>query len=312
MSAIDVHSDDYALTVHTSEDIIDCMKKGCLGSISVTPNMSCTDACAEMLYRAVPELPFLPAMSVHLDFVEGRSLAGAASVPMLAEPAGGLMKLSWAGLFLASYLPWKRRQLRRQLKIEIKAQIEAAQRVIGHTMEIAAASGVPCRQTKMRIDSHQHTHMIPVVWEALTEVIAEARYEVEYIRNAKEPLGVFLKTFGLWRSYRPVNIVKNVLLWLYSGKVDRYAQKHGLPSVYMWGLVMSGHMDYERISRLYAGMKARAERGGRDLELVFHPGMMLAEETTDEIDRAAADAFYLSGNRRTEKNAVEHMGELIR
>ena len=75
MPEIDVHADDYALTVHTSADILECMKKGKLNSISIVPNMSCFEECMDMLYKAVPTLPFLPAMSVHLDFVEGKCLA---------------------------------------------------------------------------------------------------------------------------------------------------------------------------------------------------------------------------------------------
>ena len=76
MSRPDIHADDYALTVNTSKDMLECMRAGRLDSISIVPNMSCFEACMELFYAEIPKLPFLPLLSVHLDFVEGRSLAG--------------------------------------------------------------------------------------------------------------------------------------------------------------------------------------------------------------------------------------------
>ena len=196
MVRTDIHADDYALTLQTSQDMLSCMQKGQLDSISIVPNMSCFEACMELLYAAVPKLPFLPLMSVHLDFVEGRCLAGASSVPLLAADGGrsgqkGLIGLSWGGVFVLSYLPWKRRAAKEQLKKEIRAQIGAAWTAMKRAMAVAEEHEVACKQKGLRIDSHQHAHMIPVVWEALTEVLAGEDYQVEYIRNSKEMMAAF-------------------------------------------------------------------------------------------------------------------------
>ena len=310
MLRIDIHADDYALTVGTSKDMLSCMKKGQLDSISVTPNMACFQECMEMLYQAIPTFPFLPKMSVHLDFVEGRSLAGAECASLLVREGSNLMGLSWGRLFILSYLPWKRRTAKEQLKKEIKIQIETAQAAIDHAMDIAKKQGIPCEQKKMRIDSHQHTHMIPFIWEALTEVIQEERYEIEYIRNSKEMLGAFFSETSLWKTYRPVNYIKNILLSFYSHKVDIYVKKHTLDSMYLWGLIMSGHMDYERIVMLYPKIAAQAEKDNRVLEIVFHPGQMLPEEMSEEISDNAAKHFYLREDRHVEMKAVGLMKPL--
>ncbi|MDE7186679.1 MAG: hypothetical protein K2O13_04135, partial [Lachnospiraceae bacterium] len=68
LQEIDIHADDYALTVNTSRDMLDCMLRGQLDSISIVPNMSCFQECMELLCKAVHKLPFLPKISVHLDF----------------------------------------------------------------------------------------------------------------------------------------------------------------------------------------------------------------------------------------------------
>lgn len=310
MIELDVHADDYALTAHTSQDILECMKKGKLDSISVMVNMSCSGRCIDMLIKAIPELPFLPKMSIHLDFVEGKCLAGGSEVPLLAKNGSDLTGLSWGNLFVLSCHPGKRKAAKEQLKKEIRAQLSVGQREIRRCMEEAQKHHIPCAQKGMRIDAHQHAHMIPVVWEALTEVIVEEDYTVEYIRNSKELLGVFLADLSLWKTYRPINFVKNRLLYLFSFKVDRYMEKHSMQQMYLWGLVMSGHMDYDRIVRLCPAMEKKAEKGHRKLEFCIHPGQMLAEEVTEEVERCAAEDFYLHSNRQIEKDAVMRLSQL--
>lgn len=307
MGKPDIHADDYALTVNTSKDMLECMRAGKLDSISIVPNMRCFEACMAFLYKEIPSLPFLPLMSVHLDFVEGRSLSGKGAVPDLVRENSDLMGLGWGGLFMASYLPGKRKRVKAQLKKEIKAQIEKAQSAIEKCMEIAARSGVSCGQEGLRIDSHQHAHMIPVVWEAVLEVVKEEGYQLEYIRNSKEVLGVFLTDVSLYKTYRPVNFVKNRLLFFYSYKVDRYCRKRGLEQMYLWGLVMSGRMDRARIEKLYPKMRRKADRDGRRLEILFHPGITMPGEVTPEIAKEAAEDFYLRGDRHLEKEAVLNM-----
>lgn len=304
MVKIDIHADDYALTVNTSKDMLECMKAGKLNSISIVPNTSVFEECMDMMYEAIPTLPFLPVMSVHLDFVEGRSLAGDGEVTLLTRPDSDLMGLSWGGLFKLSYMPWKRREAKAQLKKEIKAQIEKTQKAIERCREIAESNGISCAQKGLRLDSHQHAHMIPVVWEAVTEVVEEEGYPLEYIRNSKEVLGVFLAETSLWKTYRPINFVKNRLLSLYSYKVDRYDKLHHKEQMYLWGLIMSGHMDYERIQKLYGAMTRKAEHDNRVLEILFHPGITLPEEVTGEVAREAVETFYLLEDRHIEKAAV--------
>ena len=273
MSRPDIHADDYALTLNTSKDMLECMRAGKLDSISIVPNMLSFEPCMELLYGEIPHLPFLPCMSVHLD----------------------------------SCLPGKRRKIKPQLKREIKAQLKQTQEAIEKCMAIAKEAGVSCKQKGLRIDSHQHAHMIPVVWEAILEAVAEEGYRVEYIRNSREPLGVFLTDVSLYRTYRPINFVKNRLLAFYAGRADRYCDENGIPRMYLWGLVMSGRMDRERIEKLYGKMLKKANKDRRNLEILFHPGITLPEEVTPEIAKEAVEEFYMRKDRHVEKEAVLSM-----
>ncbi len=295
MAMTDIHADDYALTFRTSQEMIELMREGMLDSISIVPNMSCYDRCMEMLKEAVPELPFLPLMSVHLDIVEGR---------FLSDNDGSLIGATWKSLFLDSFQPWRRQSVKSRIKRELDAQIRRTWKSVEECISIAAANGVACGQKSLRIDSHQHTHMIPVVWSALVEVLQENEYEVEYIRNSKEPFIPFIRAASLWGSYRPVNFVKNRLLWFFSHKADRFDKIAGHEPMYLWGLVMSGRMDAQRIEKLYPSMCDYAKSKGRRLEILFHPGRMGDDEVSPEIPQWAAKDFYLSLGREVEKEGL--------
>ena len=276
--------------------MLECMLQGRLDSISIVPNTGCFNECMDMLYAAIPSMPFLPCMSVHINLVEGLSLADSGF--------GQYLDFSWGQLFRYSYTLRNDSSIRTGIKKEIAAQIDKCMEAINKCIGIAEARNVKCAQKKLRIDSHQHTHHLPIVWKAITEIISENKYEVEYIRCSREPLTVFLSVPELISTYRPVNAVKNLILSMYSGKIDKYCEKKGLHKMYLWGLLMSGKMDYARINRLKRGMELRAAEKDRDLEILFHPGIALAYEISDELNAAAARDFYLNSNRTVEKDAV--------
>jgi len=322
---IDIHADDYALTVNTSKDMLICMSEGLLNSISIVPNMSCFDECMEMMYETIPHMPFLPLISVHVDLVEGLKLS--------TDKDRELLDYTWGKLFAYSYILGRKHIIHKWLYDEVKMQIEKVDAVVKKCIQIAEEYDIPHQKQLIRIDSHQHAHMIPIVWKAVVSVIEKEGLEVEYIRNSKEPLAPFFKKSNLISSYRPVNIVKNLILNMYSGKVDRYIDKHcSMHSksnvgetdknsvsgsklsisekhlhnehMYMWGLIMSGKMDKDRVAELFDVMVEAAEKKHRSLEILFHPGYMLESEKTDEVPEQSIKEFYNTAGRHIEMDAL--------
>lgn len=300
-SMIDIHADDYALTVNTSLQMLELMKQGILDSISIIPNSDNYETCINMLKDSIPDLPFLPVMSVHLDLVEGYCLS---------RHDGSLISFTWKSLFLDSFRILRRKDIRQQLMDEISEQIKVCSASIEECVKLAGDKGIPCAQKLTRIDSHQHSHMIPIVWSALMDCINRDGIEVEYIRNSKEPLGPFISMRALWKSYRPVNLIKNRLLWLLSAKCDRYDKKTGHKPMYLWGLIMSGRMDVKRIRKLFPHLKNKAEADGRRLEILFHPGRMKESEMWEGIPEVSAYDFYLSVNRDLEKEGARRVKDI--
>lgn len=305
---IDIHADDYALSVNTSKEMLECMKKGKLNSISIVPNMSCFDECMELLYASIPEFPFLPKMSVHLDFVEGIVLSDADN-DLITKNSGGkkLIGMSWAKLFISSYNPFKYGKIKRQLTNEVICQIERVNDSVKKCIRIAEDNGIPVSQRAIRIDSHQHSHMIPIVWRALMDAYKIKSYSFEYIRNSKEPITPFVKTKSLWKTFNVTNIIKNIILNVYSPKIDSFNKIAGNKNMYMWGLIMSGNMDKERIKKLLPNMLNKAKRDDRVLEILFHPGLLIEEEFTDEINEEAIKSFYSTNGRKREFDSVMNL-----
>lgn len=286
---IDIHADDFGESVHASADILDCIRAGKLDSISVLCNMSCFEECVG-LYRAMPvEQTASVKISVHINLMEGSSLTEPGSLPDLTDRQGHFC-CSWGKLFVHSFLPGQKKW-KAQLKREIRAQIGAVRAAF-------------LRMGALRIDSHQHTHMIPLVAKALFEVLEEEGWETEYIRDAAEPLFVFLRRPSLYKTYRPVNFLKNLVLNFCSRLLQRRFDKYGFAPMCLWGLIMSGEMDEKRVRLLLPDMRRFAQRHGKRLEILFHPGSVLLEEIGEEFSQAEAVAFHVSPKREIEKQTV--------
>ena len=73
------HADDFGVTTEQSERILDCCQNGVLNSISVLPNTPVLGEALEILNRVDPDGTRIRRV-LHLNFVEGKPLAGAEHV----------------------------------------------------------------------------------------------------------------------------------------------------------------------------------------------------------------------------------------
>ena len=296
MRIVDIHADDYGISPHSSEDILKCLHAGKLDSISVLTNMPCYGVYAEKFQNNKKSWPKQPRLSVHLNFMEGHCLAAPEKVSHLIDKKG-YFNISWGTLFLWNYSPKKFMMIKKELKEEIKAQTERFIEYFG-------------TDKPLRFDGHQHTQMLPICYWALLEVIVEQHYPTEYIRVTREPVLPYLKAVSLWKSYSPVNWIKNILLNFYAPGMERTLrqnrpswQKDNNP-MYLWGVLMSGYMDEERVQKLFAAMLIQARKKERTLEILFHPGTVLREELHEEFSNAGANEFHVSEGRQIEYKAV--------
>ncbi len=290
---VDIHADDYALTPHSDADILELCRLGKLDSLSILPNMDCFEQAAAALQEKESSFPVRLKFSIHLNFMEGKCCAERSLVPHLVD-ADGYFTASWGRLFFWNYNPVLRKTIRKELKAEIIAQTE-------RLMQSGLFGTSP-----LRFDSHQHPHMIPLVFDALCDAIAEKGWNVEYIRNSEDPLRFYMGKLRLYPSYSPVNAVKCCILNFYAGAVRRKLKKLGLPASLLCGVFFSSEMDGKRLSCILPAFKRKAEKTGRPLEILFHPGTALAGELGREFTKPGFNEFHLGSGRHIEYTTVSN------
>ena len=271
-------ADDYGISKSSNTRIEECLKKGVLNKISVLPNGDVSDFNERLLGENVK-------LSLHLNLIEGYPLSKKEDVSLLVTDKG-FFKHSFIGLFFLS-LFGNRRLLEKQLYNEIKAQIDFWKNKMGEN-------------TPILIDSHQHTHMIPLIFRTLMRVIREEDVEVEYIRIPAEPILPFIKSPSLYLTFSPVGLVKQWLLKFLNLVNRREFKKANIKSALFMGIMFSGQLTEDKINKLLPYYKKQNE----NIEIAFHPGYLESGESLIDGFRKDFKKFYYSKWRRIEYDTL--------
>lgn len=280
---IEYHADDYGLFPVQSQRILDCRENGRLNGVSVMPNHPRLEHFLEQLRPYRENM----AITVHLNLIEGGSLCPREAIPALTDPAGKL-QVSFGKFLIRSYLPG-RADLRQQLKAELRAQILA---VKAH-ME----PGAP-----LRLDSHAHYHMIPVVFDAMMDVIRDENLNVSYIRIPREYPGLYLRHWNQLTDFSAVNLLKVGILNLLAYRNEK---KHGdflekCEKKVFLGVMLSGRMYLENVLPILPEACALARRRNCGLEILAHPGGVYEPGDIAQLTNRADVEFLTSDRRKKE------------
>lgn len=271
-------ADDYGISRSSNTRIEECLKKGVLNKISVLPNGDVSDFNERLLGENVK-------LSLHLNLIEGYPLSEKEDVSLIVSDKG-FFKHSFIGLFFLS-LFGNRRLLEKQLYNEIKAQIDFWKNKMGE-------------HTPILIDSHQHTHMIPLIFRTLMRVIREEDVEVEYIRIPAEPIFPYIKSPSLYLTISPVGLVKQWLLKFLNIANQKELKKANIKSAAFMGVLFSGKLTEDKINKLLPHYKKQ----NKNIELAFHAGYVDRGESLIDGCRPRFKKFYYSKWRREEYNTL--------
>ena len=280
---IEYHADDYGMFPTQSLRILDCHKHGNLNGVSVMPNSAYLEECMELLRPHQKE----SAVTVHLNLIEGHSLSAPEEVPLLTDETG-IFRASFGNLLIRSFLPG-RRAYREQLKKEIRAQIHAVKRFLAP-------------DSSLRIDGHAHYHMLPVVFDALMDVIREEELPVSYIRIPREYPSLYLRNWRKLRDFAAINLVKTAVLnVLASYNLQKYREETAsLSQTVFLGVFLSGRMHGENAAAVLPDAARLAEKLHCGIELLAHPGGVYEEADIGELTNSDDVAFLTSDFRRKE------------
>ena len=275
-------ADDYGMSKESNTRIENCIINGALNKISVLPNGK-----IEETDKLLSNKNIYP--SLHINLIEGAPLSACSDVSLLVNEEGNF-KYSFIGLLLLS-LSFKRKEMEEQIYKEIRKQIE-----FWKTKTVSNES--------VFIDSHQHTHMIPLVFKALMRVIKDENINIEYLRIPSEPLSPYILTPSLYFSYTPQGIIKQWLLKFLAFVNRKEIKKSRLHSAFFMGVMFSGKMDERKIKKVLPRYIKLAEKKQKDIELGFHPGYFEKGEAPLSEIRDDFKKFYFSPWRKIEYNTL--------
>lgn len=291
------HADDYGLTKIQSEKILECYKEGVLNSISIIPNSNKLSEAYEVLNGIDCNNEIRRVL--HLNFVEGRPLSDLKEVPMLIDEDGYFDK-SFIHYFKWNLVKSKSQKkiLSQQLKIEIRNQLRAVTKT--NDFKITA------------IDSHQHYHMIPIIFDNLMEVLSEQEFKsikISNIRISVDPLIPLFSDLRLLRKVPIINWVKWSILKLYANRNRKILKDKGISAPIFCGIFFTCQMKLEIVKRLLPLYKCYADKKKMELELMFHPGGLVNKQEMLDVRNVELEEFYFSDNRRYESECLRSISE---
>ncbi|MCI8692446.1 MAG: ChbG/HpnK family deacetylase [Lachnospiraceae bacterium] len=289
---IEFHADDYGMFGMQSRRIQDCRRDGCLNGVSIMPNGSYLQEGMEELRLLGGEI----ALTVHLNLVEGQCLSRREEVRNLIDEDGNF-NISFGKLLIVSYIPFIRKRYKTQIKEELKNQIHAVMPYL--------------EENNIRLDSHCHYHMLPVVYDAMMEAIREERLRVTYIRMPRESMGLYWRHRKELENFQWINLVKVLCLnTLYLRNcLHSVRMRKAMDKALFAGVMFSGNMSYRNVSAILPDVAGKAERLKQDAEILFHPGAVYEKEDFEKLTADGDKVFLSSESRKAEARALHLLKE---
>ena len=311
-----VHADDFGITVSQARAVLDlssaCDGQGALNSVSIFANSPAFEESAALARRYALETAgggnresaAKLSVALHLNLVEGPSCADPASIPLLVDEKG-MFRNDFARLLLLEASP-EHDALNAQIKRECTAQLERF------------FDQFPGARSHLRIDSHQHVHAIPAIFETMLEAIEEQGAALTRLRQPSEPLGPHLRC-GTLRYSGLANRAKAALLTKLC-RHNRGRVPTGCATPVFCGVILSGKMSRAdaKLARAFEEeaaclAAARADRsnyqlmpGDEQVETLFHPVSVPVEQCLDPSNTPFATACA-SPERDAEAEAIRRL-----
>ena len=293
---IEYHADDYGLFPAQSRHIADCYYNGALNGISIMPNSPYLKECMEAIRSKL-------FVTVHLNFVEGKPLTGDKAGRLTDKD--GNFNIGFGKLLLVGFVPVLRRVYYKAIRREVEAQLLACEPYMN--------------DGKFRIDGHVHYHMLPLIFDAVMDVVKKNNLQVSYIRFPREELDVYRRASGKLKGLKPINFVKVCVLNALASRNER-KYRDALVSLNVerklfMGVMLSGHMFYDNVKEcLPYAADIMADRGLSDMEILFHPGDVSDNEEILEVTSKDDYDFLVDNkaNREKEAEALRKFGGGLR
>jgi len=209
-----ITADDFGFSPSVNEAVLRAAEFGTLNAASLMVNMPFAEEAVVAMKQRVPNL----SLGLHIALTSGKACTSKAEIPLLVDTAGHF-KHGFGGLLML--LRGKNRaEAIRQIQWELTAQIVEADRLAKeHTIKFH------------RLDSHQHVHVLPGLFDMFAE---EAKRRYWRLRIPRERFGSVGRFFRRFLAWGPAGLLKREIL------------KHFLPPIEgadYFGILDTGKMN---------------------------------------------------------------------
>ncbi|MGE0101881.1 MAG: carbohydrate deacetylase [Blastocatellales bacterium] len=233
-----VNADDFGLTPGVNRAIIEGHRRGIITSATLMVNMPAFDEAVE-LAKSTPSL----GVGLHFNITQGSPVSPVERVRSIIDRSGNFPGTTTALLIrnLAGRLE------RSEIENELRAQIERM-----------LSAGI--RPT--HIDTHKHSHAIPIVLDAIIDVARE--YGIPAVRKLRQP-------FDVGTGMPPIKVLTQALGAAAVGALCRLQERRlessglALTSAF-YGISRTGFWDRGWLLDVIANLPEGAS------ELMCHPG----------------------------------------
>lgn len=280
-----LHADDIGASKSISNNILEC--SSILNSVSTIV----TGEYFPELNKCTRLNENFKFISCHLNILEGKPITDPDKIPLLVDK-NGYFNNSFINLILKYLLSSKtyRFNLVKQISLEFSNQIS-------HYIKI-------CSPREIRIDSHQHIHAIPFIFN----LIIKLNFPIKYVRL---PYEKFTFDIEIIRKF-PENYIKWVILNTLSQICKRrYLLNSNIKcNDFLIGVLGSGCMNIRLLSKFLSRFK-KSSGENLNIELLFHPGGAVQSEAYLWRNVTRFFDFYISRGRIIEKEMLTLHGKTI-
>lgn len=289
-----INGDDLGLSASVNRSLLEAAERGILSSVSLMVNMPyCRQALNDLAEIAGKNTAFRPGLGLHFCLTSGRALSPPDTIPDLVD---------YEGRFRCGFLSLLRgsgqKSFLDQIHREFTAQFE---RFLQYQSEYDFLMD--------HLDSHQHIHCIPAIFDLLWET---AKEQGIVLRITQEKFGSISRFFSSMSKRFPGGIAKKIILDTLLWKNRRKWQRSGLDQVGYFGIIDTGHMDEASMMGIIRSIPKIAHRTGvRSFEINLHP-WNLDPEDFSRLDTSKDDRIFASSPwRKREWDALMNPDRIL-
>ena len=188
-----INADDLGFSPQVNSAILRCAEQGTVTAASVMVNMPFAEDALRQVQRRMPQL----SLALHFTLTSGKPVNSPRDIPLLVD-ADGFFRLGFLGLWKALTTSKEKTVLLQQIQTELSAQL--------HQMDQLSEK----YQSRFdHLDSHQHVHVLPGIWELLQQEAEQRRLS---LRVPHERWGTLTRLCRRGWKWFPQGLLKRAIL----------------------------------------------------------------------------------------------------